>query len=237
MLDFHSHVLPGVDDGSKDLKTTKKMLELLKNQGVDCVCATPHFYYDELSPQTFFENRKRAVDEVLKNIDKSERPSIVAGAEVYYFSGMEMFEEIEDFCLEGTDFLLLELPFSRWNSAVYSSLEKLKRNRDIVPVIAHYERYFSYNPPRISLERIVETGALIQCNTSFFTRILTRRKALKMLKDGFVQFIGTDCHNLDTRRPNFSEAVDIIYKKLGAVGTEDLNFWERTVLSDKAVLL
>lgn len=236
MLDFHSHILPGIDDGSSDLKTTKKMLELLKAQGVDCVCATPHFYYDELSPKAFFENRKKAFDMVLKGTNQNERPKLVLGAEVYYFSGIDMFENIEDFCLDGTRFLLLELPFSKWNSMVYSSLEKLKRNWEITPVIAHYERYFSYNPPRVSLDRIVEAGALIQCNASFFTGVLTRHRALRLLKDGFVQFIGTDCHNLDTRKPNFSEAADIIYKKLGEAGLEDLNFWEHTVLSDNAVL-
>lgn len=237
MLDFHSHFLPGIDDGSKDINMTKKMLELLKAQGVDTVCATPHFYYGTLETEAFFENRKKAADAVLSKVKKEQRPNIVLGAEIHYFSGMEMFEDLERFCLEGTDFLLLELPFSRWDSRIYSSLLKIKRNRDITPVIAHYERYFSFNPPRESLERIVSSGALIQCNSSFFLSFMKKHKALSMLKNGYIQFIGTDCHNLDERKPNFDEAVDIIYKKLGERALEDLEFWEQAVVNEKTVLL
>lgn len=234
MLDFHTHVLPGIDDGSKDLKTTKKMLEIMMRQGVSRIAATPHFYYDEITLDRFLERRNNAAEMVFKSIEKNNRPEIALGAEVSFFYGLEMLENSEKLCLEGTNLMLVELPFGKWDARVYSALNMLKRARDITPVVAHYDRYLQFNPLRESLDRIVETGALIQCNTSFFLGFMTRHKALRMFQSGCIQFIGSDCHNLDSRKPNYSDAVEVIYKKLGGRAIDDLGFWEHAVISDGA---
>lgn len=235
MLDFHSHILPGIDDGSKDLETTEKMLALLKKQGVTRLGATSHFYYDEVSYKEFLVRRNKAANLVFENINPLLRPKIVLGAEVSFFNGIELFEGIESLCFEGTDYMLLELPFRKWDQRIYSALSSLKRCRDITPVIAHVERYAAFNPLLESVEKLIESGCLIQCNTSFFTKPIVRLKALRMMKKGYVQFIGTDCHNLDRRKPNYDEATRIIERKLGDSAIENLEFWEHNFCSKGAV--
>ena len=100
---------------------------------------------------------------------------------------------------------------------MYQALDKLKNNRDIIPVIAHIERYLTFNSMREMMTRLVDIGALIQCNTSYFNSIFTRHKAFNMYKDGLIQFIGTDCHNLTNRKPDYSSALDLIKQRHGGI--------------------
>ena len=60
MIDFHTHILPGMDDGSKDVRESVSMLRLEGKRGIDTVCLTPHFYAEQNSPEQFLERRKRA---------------------------------------------------------------------------------------------------------------------------------------------------------------------------------
>ena len=69
MTDFHSHILPGVDDGSKSIEETLKMLELLSDQGVRRVVATPHFYPNHHSVEEFLEKRNSAYEEIKKHFE------------------------------------------------------------------------------------------------------------------------------------------------------------------------
>ena len=71
MLDFHSHLIPGVDDGSKDIKMSVGMLDLWKEQGVDFICATPHFYADSNSPSRFLEKRNTAYASLMEALQQT----------------------------------------------------------------------------------------------------------------------------------------------------------------------
>ena len=189
MLDFHTHILPGIDDGSKDVETSCKMMDMLKEQNVDIIVATPHFYYNSTSLENFKEHRSTAVSMFLKKIDSlnlSERPKLALGAEVEFFYGLNLYQHISDLCIEGTKYLLIEMPFTKWDYKIYATLKKLKSDRGITPVIAHAERYFSFNSRKQILRNLVEAGALIQCNTSFFTARLSRRKAFCVAEKRFL---------------------------------------------------
>jgi len=229
MLDFHTHILPGIDDGSEDVETSCKMMDMLKEQNVDIIVATPHFYYNSTSLEDFKEYRSRAKDVFLKELDSlnlSQRPKLALGAEVEFFYGLNVYEHVDDLCIEGTKYMLIEMPFVKWEHKMYVTLKKLKSDRGITPIIAHVERYFPFNSCREILDNLVDAGALIQCNTSFFTSRLGRRKAFSMYKKGLIQFIGTDCHNLTDRKPEFGKALDIISKKKDGNYIKDLKIWK-----------
>ena len=112
MIDFHSHILPGIDDGSENVETSLQMIAALKEQGVDTICATSHFYATERTPQRFLFRREEAF-EALKASLPADAPKILLGAEVLYFPGIAHMEELPELCLEGTNLLLLEMPFER----------------------------------------------------------------------------------------------------------------------------
>ena len=113
MIDFHTHILPRIDDGSRDLGMTEAMLREEGRQGVRLVIATPHFYADEMSIDGFLERRAMAMAETEGVRHKAEEtlPAVLAGAEVRYFDGIGAAKEIAALCVEGTETMLLELRY------------------------------------------------------------------------------------------------------------------------------
>ena len=89
MIDFHTHILPGIDDGSRDIRMTEQMLEKEAAMGVTHVYATPHFYAHRANVNRFLERRQRSYAQVQELLERrSDLPKVTVGAEVYYFEGM-----------------------------------------------------------------------------------------------------------------------------------------------------
>ena len=218
MLDFHSHLIPGVDDGSKDIAMSVGMLNMWKEQGVDLICATPHFYADSTSPERFLSKRNSAYASLIEALKSSPEgigsyPPVALGAEVYYYRGLSSCEHLNKLCLQGTKLLLIEMPFGgEWTDYMIREISEIKA-MGLIPVAAHIERYLKDFSGKI--DDLMDTGILIQCNASFFSTIKTRKKAFRMLSDKTIDFIGSDAHNLTSRPPNMCDAISAIEKKLG----------------------
>lgn len=214
MTDFHMHVLPGIDDGSKSAEMSVAMLETSAAYGVSTVCATSHFYAHDNSLGRFLHRRAEAFQRLRQAMDgRDDLPEILLGAEVYYFSGMSAMEGLERLCLEGTDLLLLEMPFVRWTDRMLREVQAI-RSRGIQPVAAHIERYMHIQD-RKTMERFLDMDVLVQCNAEFFHSRRTARHALGMLKRESIHFLGSDAHNMSSRSPDLGEALRLIEKKLG----------------------
>lgn len=213
MIDWHSHVLPGMDDGSRDAEESIALLEMLRSQGVDTVAATPHFYPNDESAERFLERRAQCL-EALRGHLSEDSPRIVVGAEVYYYNGISRMKELPLLKLEGTRLLLLEMPMCTWSEYTVRELSELTCRGNMQIVIAHLDRYLKLQK-KSTLEQIFESGALVQLNAAAFTSFSSRRAATSLLKEGRAHFIGSDCHNLTSRAPRIGEAYDIIRKKLG----------------------
>ena len=228
MRDFHTHILPGIDDGSKTPEISVEMLRRLSIQGVDAVVATPHFYYDKISVDKFLKYRDLSINMLMNAIENAglkERPEIAIGSEVKFFYGLDTFERAQDLCIKGTNYMLIEMPFGKWDIKAYAVLARLSRNRDIVPVIAHIERYLHDNSLSTVMKNLIEIGALVQVNTSFITSYMTRLMASYMMKNGLIQFLGTDSHDLDKRKPNYDSAIKVIKKMSNGIYIDDFMFW------------
>lgn len=231
MIDFHTHVLPGMDDGSKDVDTSLEMLEISAGYGVDEVAATSHFYAEDNSLQKFLARRREAYESLAEAMEgRPGLPRLRLGAEVYYFRGVSAIENLESLCLEGTNLLLLEMPFSPWTDRMLQEVEAI-RQTGLQPVAAHIERYMSIQS-RKTMSRFFDLDVLIQCNASFFLSRKTARRALGMLKAGSIHFLGSDTHNLTTRSPNLGAALAIIEKKLGQGALDRLAANEEFFISE-----
>lgn len=211
MLDFHTHILPGIDDGAQSVEESIAMLKMLKEQGVNTVALTPHYLAMDESPDEFLERRKEAYKKLNAEIKKckDDFPMLLLGAEVFYYPGICKTEKLRDLTLQSSNFLLLEMPMARWNEYTVREIEDLYSSTGIHIVIAHIERYMDYQK-KDTLERLFNNGVFTQVNASFFISKRTRRKAIKMFKKGHIAFIGTDCHNLKHRPPKMAEALSII---------------------------
>ncbi len=227
MIDIHTHILPEMDDGSSNVEESIKMLGMLSEQGVDTIVATPHFYIDKAEPAEFLKRRNECFKKLSGEICKMDnRPKIALGAEVQFYSDLSSFDRIEEFCIGGTNYILIEMPFFPWNGYTYQTLNHLSMSRRIIPVIAHLERYFDFVNEKEVVLKLKEAGALIQINADFIIDRTTRRKALNLIKQDCVSFLGSDCHNVTSRPPDMDEAADIIRKKLGDRGFDMLKYRE-----------
>ena len=179
MIDFHSHILPGIDDGSASVEESLKLLEMLAEQGVKTVVATPHFYPDRTSVSDFLRRRDAAYQRLCE-CDLSGLPDIILGAEVKYYDSIRRLPELERLCVGDTRVLLLEMPFEKWSEMTLKEVETLSRSGRLTVVLAHIDRYLAFQS-REAWERLFESGVLTQVNASFFVGRFTRRKALGLI--------------------------------------------------------
>ncbi len=213
MIDWHSHILPGIDDGSKDISESLELLSMLLAQGVRKVVATPHFYANDELVASFIERRQKAFED-LKSVCPDNSPDILLGAEVRYYAGIENLEDLSCLCIGDSKLLLLEMPMEKWTDYTVRELINIANARNIKLVLAHIERYLALQSSTVWNE-LYEAGILMQVNASFFTELFTKRKSLLYLQNGMVHFIGSDCHNIKNRPPHLGEAYEIIRKKFG----------------------
>ncbi len=205
MIDIHSHVLPCVDDGSKSVKESILMLRASAEQGVSEIVATPHFYPDETGPERFLSRRNAAADRLL-GVWQDGFPKLRLGAEVYYFEGISMTDEIDALRIEGTELLLLEMPFMTWSERMIRDIKELNRRRGSTVLLAHIERYLRYQSGDV-LDELIDSGVLMQSNAEFFLKWSTRKKACRMLRNGRIHLLGSDCHNMKSRPPVIGEVL------------------------------
>lgn len=214
MLDFHTHILPKMDDGSRSAAESVQMLREEKRQGITDVILTPHFYAQENSPEEFLL-RRNASYELLRAHLEPDMPCLHLGAEVQYFEGICQIEDLQKLRVEGTKLLLLEMPFSRWSDRVVQDALELNSMPEFQVVLAHIERYLQWQDKNIP-QFLLDNGILLQCNASFFINRKTRHKAVSMLQKGQIRFVGSDCHNMEYRPPNLQEALDNVGKYASA---------------------
>lgn len=204
IVDFHTHILPGMDDGSADPAESAAMLAEEARQGVDLVVLTPHFYATENSPRQFLARRSAAYQRLMQVI-RPEFPQLRLGAEVQYFEGMSRAESLDALRVEDAPLLLLEMPFSRWPSRTVSEVLELNDRQGVQVVLAHVERYLPMQYEE-AWRTFAENGVLMQASASAFRSWGKRRKIRSMMRDGMIQFFGSDCHNMDDRPPNLNAA-------------------------------
>ena len=143
MIDFHTHILHGIDDGSKDIETSLKMLKEEFKQGVTRVVLTPHFYASRNSFSGFLEERDRKFNELKERVKgEINLPKISLGAEVSYFSGISNCEQLKELAIDNTNYLLLEMPFAKWDKDTVKDVLKIGENLGLTVVLAHINRYF-----------------------------------------------------------------------------------------------
>lgn len=218
MIDFHSHILPGIDDGSDSVETSLAMLRESKRQGIDIMFASPHFYADENDPRTFLRERNQAYNALKRAMadNMADYPEIMLGAEILYFPGMSVAEELNDLAMGDTPCFLVEPPVIPWSDTMLDEIEQTGRYLKKIPVIAHVDRYMRIFNDYTLFDRITGRKMLAQVNASYFIRSDTTKRALRDLLDDRFQFIGSDCHNLSSRPQNMGSAAELILRS-GAV--------------------
>lgn len=213
MIDIHSHILPGLDDGSPDMETSIKMLEIVASEGIRTIVATPHFIPrdKEIDRNVVLEK----VDELNQYIQHNTH------LDVTIYPGEEVFlsPDIPDLYSEGKlitlfdngKYLLLELPMTSIPPYTKEIIYLLNL-KGVKPIIAHPERNQEIARNVDKLSELISMGALAQVNSLSFYGVFGRNakeSAEKIVRKGLVQFIATDSHTPRARSPRFHK----LYKK------------------------
>lgn len=221
IIDFHSHILPGIDDGSQNTETSVQMLESLAAQGVTVIIATPHFHADKMALKSFLKNRGAAYN-VIQSAAAKRGIHLIPGAEVAFFTGIGDAGGLEQLTIAGTSLLLLEMPFRAWNGSDIREVEKLL-NHGLMPIIAHIERFYPYQRNKRIMDALLSLPVLVQVNSEALFNRKTKHLSLELFRRGKAQLLGSDCHNMRSRPPNLAEGRRIIEKKIGRPYLEQMD--------------
>ena len=218
VIDFHSHILPGVDDGSESVEMSRGMLARMVDEGVDIAVATPHYYGRHSTVEEFLERREKAADRLRDSLlkDRMAMPDILLGCEVAFRFGLEDDPDLEKLCIDGTRTLLLELPFGDWTDSEASAVQSIVLDRGLNVVLAHFERFPSFRKGSPVAARIANLPLTLQVNAEDLRPLLSRGKVLDLFRRRNVPLLGSDAHNLTDRAPDLAEGRDLIRRKLGA---------------------
>ncbi len=215
LLDIHSHILPGVDDGAKNTEESLELLRMMKNQGITDVIATPHFYAMSENLENYQKKISAAYNILTEAIKGADMPRIYIGSEVLYYRYIGKSDSVFNFCLNNSNYLLLELSDNSIGSELFDDINELRGNLGITPIIAHLERYYKFYGYKKLLKFISENGILAQVNASSLFSQGYSKIAEKLIKNQLVSFIGTDAHSPDKRPPMMKQALEVIAKKIG----------------------
>lgn len=217
LVETHCHILPGIDDGAKDLETSIKMVEQLQKQGAQKIIATPHYYSDTLSLADFLKKREAAYNTLTAALPDGA-PEIILGAEVFVTRFLFMNEDLKPLSFGAENYMLTEHPFScPFEDEHMDRVLSLCCDYNLTPILAHIERYPALMSNPDKLDRLLHMGCIAQANVEAFNELslFQRKKLFKYLESGRIQLIGSDCHNLSSRAPDYSKGAERIIKKCG----------------------
>lgn len=238
LIDIHSHILAGVDDGSDSLETSMRMLKYAADDGISGLILTPHNKpghrnrdFSRMTPK--FKELKELVSHENINID------LYIGNELYYRNGL--LEELRDGMagtMAGSHYVLVEFSPLESYDYIRNGLYSLLMG-GYFPIAAHVERYQNVCAKGYRIDELVDMGCYIQVNAGSIMGNFgakTKRIAKKMLKQHQVHFVATDAHDLGKRAPYLSDCADYISKKYGEDYATKL-FYENPlyVIQDEAI--
>jgi protein-tyrosine phosphatase len=217
MIDIHSHILPGIDDGARTIKDSIDMAKVAVNEGVTTIIATPHHKNNQ------FNNLKSSIlTEVndLNTVLKQENIplTVLPGQEVrIYGEVLEDYYKEEILTLNHTKYLFIEFPSSsvpRYSERLLYELQ----TEGIIPIIVHPERNKELQEKPELLYQLVKNGALTQVTASsvagYFGKNV-KKFSEQLIEYNLTHFIASDAHNIHSRGFKMLEALDMIEENFG----------------------
>lgn len=223
-IDIHSHILPQLDDGSRNMEQTMNMLKIAYTEGIRTIIATPHYHEGRsMVSQADLKERLIRVNEAAKLADVEIE--ILPGCEVYYsHESVRLLKERWIPTLAGSRYVLVEFSPAAELRYMKNALQEFFYE-GYLPVIAHVERYGNVAKKMENLQELISMGAYIQVNAMSILGEADRSSqkiAKKILKSKLAHFVATDSHSDRTRSPRLIKCTEYITKKFGVEYTKEL---------------
>lgn len=234
MIDIHSHVIPGIDDGSKDIDMTIEMLKCAGKNGTDKIIATPHYAlgYGEAT----IDEVKKYVEDINEILLKQDIDiKVYAGQEVYFSENIvNDYIENKIGTLNDSRYMLIEFDMINFEKNMFDMLYELQL-RDIVPIIAHPERYRYFINEPTKVNKLIDEGYLFQLNAgSIYGKFGSKVKKTAEIfsKNKIYSFIGSDAHNITSRTTDMTKALEIIEKNY----ISEINHNSEKIISNEEIV-
>jgi protein-tyrosine phosphatase len=226
VIDLHSHILPGVDDGSPDEVTSLAMARLAVADGIEVMACTPHFLpgrYDNTADD--IRLRVAALNQRLieENIDLA----LVVGADAHIRSDfLDCLQRQQILRLNDSRYVLFEPSYILLPPQLEEQLSQILAT-GFIPILTHPERFKWIESNFAVFERLVKAGVWMQITAGSLTGKFGPRPhywAQKMLAEGLVHILASDAHNVTSRPPILSDAFELAKKELGLLEAQHLVF-------------
>ena len=212
MIDFHNHILPNIDDGSKSLEMSLDMLRHAQYQGITDVVNTVHFQHPKMDGKGIsYESIRKVVEVLQKKLDSEGiNVKIHIGSEVFFLPNLTELKKNPLCTIGGGKYMLIEFPIIKFPIGFDVELYKLKLN-GVTPIIAHPERYRDVQNNYKILSKFIDKGYIIQLDAGsllgHFGRE-TKKCVNNIIASGYFHLIGSDAHN--NKKRNF--CIDDLFK-------------------------
>jgi protein-tyrosine phosphatase len=213
VVDLHSHILPGIDDGARSLEESVEVVIAAARDGTEIMAATPHVRDDFPTAAATMERLVLELNEILRQ--KGIELQILGGAEIAIPSLLALDDdELRRFGLAGNPrYLLVEFPYLGWPLSLETEIWNLKR-RGVTPVIAHPERNPQVQEATQQMAPLVAAGALVQLTAASVDGRLgrhCRKAARELIAAGHAHLIASDAHWPGLRRAGTSSAATALH--------------------------
>lgn len=224
MVDIHSHLIPNVDDGSKSVEETFMLIKEADRAGITDIILTPHYIVN-----SYEQNANTLIllkDKLQQILDKDKiNVKLHIGMEVYITDNLiDLLKQNKLLTLANSKYLLMELPLNTNVQYLDMVIFKLIEN-NIIPIIAHPERYKFVQEDPSRVRELIDSGCLIQSNIGSILGIYGKKakKTIKyLLKNDLINFIATDTHRKNTIYPLLEKGIKKIEKITGKEKAEEL---------------
>ena len=237
-IDLHSHILPGLDDGARDVEESKAMLIQAWEEGIREIIVTTHFFASKKSaPKERILESISVLEEAMTELGFFIK--LYPGNELYYRSeAEELVEQGMVNTMAGSHYVLVEFDPMTEYSYLRNGILKLV-SYGYTPILAHTERYECLFKNKEKLKRVKEHGALIQVNSATITKGMfdeMGKRGRYLMKKELLDFISSDSHSMGKRSPKLKEAAQVLVKKLGEKKAEKILFANpRAVIEDRSI--
>lgn len=235
MIDFHTHVLFGMDDGAINLEESLEMVRMQKAQGVTTIVVTPHFDVSKQDLAKFIHTR----DENIKILKQAISDCgwndirILSGAELLYSTDLHDID-LSQLVIESTDYILVEFSTVSITQNLENRMENFI-NQGFVPILAHIERYpFFLEKPKL-IKDVIELGCYTQVNGSTIIEGKQSNFIKACFKHNLIHFIASDCHSIDRRIPNVGKTLKVVAKQYGEQIVDDLINNSKEMINSKEI--
>ena len=226
MIDFHSHIIPKIDDGSKSEEETKALLLEARRVGFDKIISTSHYCVRQYEVEE--EERREILREIEEDFKEQTNKDIklFLGSEIYITPNIvDLIKEKKASTINNTRYVLFELPLQHQTFNLKETIFKLMEN-NYRPIIAHPERYFMVQEDPNMLIDLIDMGVLFQSNYASILGFYgneAKKTVKKLLKSDMVHFLGSDVHRKGTIYPKIPEILGKIEKIVGERRLKELS--------------